>query len=137
MTEYELAALFYQVVDVANATMANFLAVTFGMMVVCYLAAHKLDRASAIVVLALYSLNSLGMINEIYSEYSDMVRIGKEIAQSATGAGSRLSWHGFALAGPDSYLQYIPFWVLAMSGLGFLATLWFFFHMRRRRGAAS
>ena len=137
MTEYELASLFLQIVDFANATMANFLAITFGMMVVCYLAAHRLDRASTIVVLALYSLYSLGLINEIYSEYRDLVAIGNEIAQAASVPDSRLTWHGFALAGPDSYLQYIPFWVLTMSGLGFLATVWFFFHMRRRRGAAS
>jgi len=137
MTEYELASLFLQTIDVANATTANFLAVAFGMMVVCYLAAHKLDRSATAVVLALYSLYALGMINEIYSEYRDLVGIGDEIARSATKAGSRLTWHGFAIAGPDSHLQYIPFWVLTMSSLAFVGTIWFFFHMRRQHGAAS
>lgn len=137
MTEYELASLFLQTVDVANASMANFLAVTFGMMVVCYMAAHKLDRASAIVVLALYTLYSLGLINELYSEYRDLIGIGSEIAKSAAEPGSRLGWHGFVVAGPDSYLKYVPYWVLAMCGLGFLATIWFFFHMRRRHAVTS
>ena len=137
MTEYELAALFYQIVDVANATMANFLAVTFAMMVVCYLAAHKLDRVSSALVLALYVLYAVGMIHEMYSEYRDLVGIGSEIARSATHADSSLTWHGFALAGPNAVGQFIPVWVAIMGGLALFGTIWFFFHMRRRRSAAN
>lgn len=137
MTEYELASLFYQVVDVANATMANFLAVTFGMMVVSYLAAHRLDRKAVAVVLTLYILYSMGMINEMFNEYRDLISIGNEIAVAATNPGSGLSWHGFAIAGPNAIAQYVPLWVVAMSGLALFGTIWFFFHMRRRHAEKS
>ena len=80
MSEYELASLFYQVVDVANASLANFLTITSAMLVVCYLAADKLDRVSAFLVLTLFTVFALGMINEVYSEYRDLVGIGQEIA---------------------------------------------------------
>ena len=50
MSEYELAALFYQVIDVAIASLANFLAITSAMLVVCYLAGAELDRVSALLV---------------------------------------------------------------------------------------
>jgi hypothetical protein len=44
VTEYELTAIFYQVVDVANASLADFLTITTAMLVVCYLAAAKHAR---------------------------------------------------------------------------------------------
>lgn len=132
MTEYEFAALFYQVVDVANASLANFLTITSAMLVVCYLAADKLDRVSSILVLTLFTVFSMGMINEIYSEYRDLVSIGQEIAKSASSASSDLKWHGFALGDADGLASFIPRWVVAMSLLAYFGTLWFFFHMRRR-----
>lgn len=133
MTEYELASLFYQVVDVANASLANFLTITSAMLIVCYLAAAKLDRVSSVLVLTLFTVFSMGMINEIYSEYRDLVGIGQEIAQAAGDAGSNLKWHGFALGNADGAGEFIPRWVVTMSLLAYFGTLWFFFHMRRRR----
>lgn len=132
MSEYELAALFYQVVDVANASLANFLTITSAMLVVCYLAAAKLDRVSAFLVLTLFTVFSMGMINEIYSEYRDLVGIGMEIARSAEDPGSSLKWHGFAIGGAETDGQFIPRWVVTMSALAYFGTIWFFFHMRRR-----
>ena len=41
MTEYEYAALFFQVSETAHAAIANFLTVVFAMIVVSYLAAHR------------------------------------------------------------------------------------------------
>lgn len=137
MTEYELAALFYQVVDVANASLANFLTITSAMLVVCYLAADKLDRVSAFLVLTLFTIFSLGMINEIYSEYRDLVGIGQEIARSAQNAQSSLKWHGFALGGAETDGVFIPRWVVSMSALAYFGTIWFFFHMRRKPAKTS
>lgn len=39
MTEYEHVQLFFQIVNVANATISNYMTLVFGMLVTSYLAA--------------------------------------------------------------------------------------------------
>ena len=134
MSEYETASLFYEMIGVANASMANYLTVVFAVLAAGYLVAEKLDRTSAIVVLSLFTVFALGMTNEIVSAYRDFAGLGRLMAQMAA-AGPAFSWHpvagtrgaGFAL---------IPFVVLGICAVAYVGTMWFFLHTRRTRRAA-
>jgi hypothetical protein len=128
MTEFETATLFYQIVDLATSTSANFLTIISVMLVVSYLAAHKLDTISTVLILVIFSLFALGNINELYSEYSDLVGLGKQLGELGAKPGSSLSWHGFVMERSGPFLGYIPIYVAMMSILSYLGAIWFFFH---------
>ncbi len=72
MSDYELASLFFTIMEAAQATFANFLAIISGMIAVSYFFAHKLDRTLSALLLVIFSLFSLGFINEIFAAYSDL-----------------------------------------------------------------
>jgi len=80
MSEFEMASLFYQVLTAAHAALANFLTVVFAVLVVSYFVAEKIDRIAAMFLLGVYSLFAIGMTNEIVGLYSDLVRLGWEMA---------------------------------------------------------
>jgi len=129
MTDYEYASLFFAILDAAQATFANYLAIVSGMIAVSYFFAHKLDRTLSALLLLIYSLFALGFINELFSAYSDFARLGAVLAERGALPGSGLGWMGPVIAGPGG-LAAIPFVILAMTLASYVATLWFFFHAK-------
>ncbi len=131
MSDYELASLFFQVIDTAHAALANFLTVVFAVLVVTHFVAHKLDRLSAFLLLTVYSLFSIGMTNEIVSLYSDFVRLGHRMAENGA---TDLGWLGMTSSGQDGPVWAIPIIVGIMCVTAYLGSLVFFYRMRKRGG---
>lgn len=134
MTDYEYASLFFSIMDAAQATFANFLAIVSGMIAVSYFFAQKLDRTLSGLLLLIYSLFALGFINELFSAYSDFARLGAVLAERGQVPGSGLGWMGPVIAGPGG-LAAVPWIILAMTLASYVATLWFFFHARKMNRA--
>jgi len=129
MTDYELASLFFTIMDAAQATFANFLAIISGMIAVSYFFAHKLDRTLSTLLLVIFSLFSLGFINELFAAYSDFARLGAEISAQGQLPDTSLGWMGPVMGEPEG-LSAVPWIILTMTGASYLATIWFFFHAR-------
>jgi len=132
MSEYEMATLFYQVVEAAHAALANYLTVVFAVLVVSYFVANKLNRVAWICLLGVYSIFAIGMTNEIVSLYSDMVRLGWQMASQMDAEKTALSWHGMASGIEDGPRWAIPIVVAAMCGLAYVGSIIFFFQIRKR-----
>ena len=130
MTEYEIAALFYQIVDTAHSALANYLTVVFAVLISTYLVGRNIDRWTWYGLLAVYAIFCLGMINEIVSLYSDMVRLGWEMARLHGDSAAALSWHGMAIATEDGPRWFVPITVGVMCGLAFLGSLLFSIRLR-------
>ena len=133
MTEYEKATLFYQVVETAHAAMANYLTVLFAVVAVSYFVADRLDRTASVLLLVVYSFFCFGMIREIFFLYSDMARLGHEMAQVP---GDVYAWLGIAQSSVDSPAWVIPYGSMVMSLAAYLASLLFFYRIRRGGRAA-
>lgn len=137
MTEYEVVSLFHQIVTGANASLTNFLTVLMAMLVASYMAAGKLDGKTTGMILAVYSVFSLGMMNEIYSGYRDFAAVGMEMVRMGRMPGSSIAWHPNVVAGGIGLAQ-LPFVILAILVSAYASSMWFFFHMRgRHRGEAT
>lgn len=126
MTEYESLSLFFQVLDVAHAALANYLTVVFAVVLVTFFAGRKFDILSWGLLLLVYTLFAIGMANEIISMYRDMVRLGYEIGQTHAPV-----WFGIAAATENGPVWAIPIMVGAMCGLAYIGSILFFFRMRR------
>lgn len=129
MSEYELASLFFTVMEAAQVTFSNFLAIISGMIAVSYFFAHKLDRTLSALLLIIFSLFALGFINELFAAYSDFARLGAEISAQGQLPDTGLGWMGPVIAGPGGLVA-VPWIILTMTAASYLATLWFFFHAR-------
>jgi len=119
MSDYELASLFFIIMEAAQSTFANFLAIISGMIAVSYFFAHKLDRTLSALLLVIFSLFALGFINEIFAAYSDFARLGAQIDAQGQLPDTGLGWMG-----PVTWI------ILVMTISSYLATIWFFFHAR-------
>jgi len=137
MTSYEWADLFFTANQSANMAMANFMAVIFAMLAAGYFVAHKLDRISTILLVALFTVFVAGMGNEVFSLYSDMGRIGAELARAGADPASDLTW--FGPAGTDgAFLEHVVAKVVGVICiLAYTGTVWFFFRRRAVRDAES
>jgi hypothetical protein len=132
MSDYELASLFFTVMEAAQVTFANFLAIISGMIAVSYFFAHKLDRTLSALLLVIFSLFALGFINELFAAYSDFARLGAAISAQGQLPDSGLGWMGPVIAGAGG-LAPVPWIILAMTMASYFATLWFFFHARNMK----
>lgn len=130
MSEFEIVSLFHEVITGVNASMTNFLTVLFAMLVASYLAAHRLDRTSATVFLLIYSLFTLGMINEIYLGYRDFAAIGEEMVRVGQMPGSSIGWHPNVASGSQG-MSLLPKIILVIMLGAYTASIWFFFRARR------
>lgn len=136
MTEYEHVQLFFQIVNVANGTISNYMTLVFGMLVTSYLAAHRLDRLMAGIALAIYSLFALGLCNEIFQVYSDFSRLGLQIAEFRDVPETSLGWFGPVALGPEG-LTMIPFIILTVTLSAYIGSILFFFRARKANKASD
>ena len=131
MTEYEYAALFFQVSETAHAAIANFLTVVFAMIVVSYLAAHRLDRYATSLLLTAYTLFSLGLAFEIFNLYRDFGELGWELAKYHDMNPAAFTWLGMATdleTGPN---RVIPTVTATVCVIAYLGSMMFFVRMRK------
>jgi hypothetical protein len=132
MSDYQMAALFFQIAEAAQAGFANFMALITAMVVVSWFVGSRLSRGMAIAVLVIYTVACFGFGNEIFSLYGDLARLGSALhARGAEGAID-LGWLGPVRAGSADAMAFIPYTVLAMMLAAYIATFWFFLHARRR-----
>lgn len=136
MTEYEHVQLFFQIVNVANGTISNYMTLVFGMLVTSYLAAHRLDRLMAGIALAIYSLFALGLCNEIFQVYSDFARLGLQISEFGSVPETRLGWFGPVALGPDG-LTAIPVIIMTVTVSAYVGSILFFFRARKANKASD
>lgn len=136
MTEYEHVQLFFQIVDVANGTISNYMTLVFGMLVTSYLAAHRLDRLMAGIALAIYSLFALGLCNEVFQVYSDFARLGLQISEFGSVPETALGWFGPVALGPDG-LTAIPVIILTVTLGAYIGSILFFFRARKSNKSSA
>ena len=131
MTEYEYATLFFQVSETAHAAIANFLTVVFAMIVVSYLAAHKLDRYATALLLTAYSLFSFGLSFEIFNLYRDFGELGWELAQYHEANPAAYNWLGMATDSDRGPNRFIPAVIASVCIIAYLGSMMFFVRMRQ------
>ncbi len=127
MEPFELATLFYQIVETAHSAMANYLTVLLAVVAVSYFVAGRLDRTASLLLLAVYSFFCFGMIREIFFLYSDMARIGHEMALAG---GDSLRWLGMTQSATEGPQLVIPYSALVMCLLAYLGSMVFFYRVR-------
>lgn len=130
MTNYELTYLFYEAVQTANGTITNYMTLVFGMLVTSYLAAHRLDKVMMTLALVIYSMFSLGFINEIFSAASDFARLGLFLAERGQDPSADLGWFGPVVDGAGG-MHVIPWAILTMIVAAYLGSMAFFFRARK------
>ena len=131
MTEYEYATLFFQVSETAHAAIANFLTVVFAMLVVSYLAAHRLDRYATTLLLTAYTLFSLGIAFEIFNLYRDFGELGWELAKYHDANPAAHGWIGMATDLEKGPNRFIPAVIATVCVIAYLGSMMFFVRMRR------
>ena len=137
MTEYEHAILFVEYAQACSAQMANLMTLIFAMVVTSYIAAHRLDRVMMWLALAIYSMFTLGFINEVFQLYSDLSRLGMKIAEEfGPLPRTALSWFGPISDGPD-FLYALPYLILFMTLLTYVASILFFLRARKANLASD
>lgn len=137
MSEYEHTILFVEFAQACSALMANFMTLVFAMVVTSYIAAHRLDRVMMWLALAIYSMFTLGFINEIFQVYSDLSRLGIEIATKFGDIPEKpLSWFGPVAEGPE-FLYILPYLILFMTLLTYVASILFFLRARKANLASN
>lgn len=136
MTDYELSNLLFQSLSVANATMANYMTLVFGMLVSSYLAAHRLDRIMMWIALVLYSVFALGFCNEIFQVYSDFSRIGLQLSERSALPDTSLLWFS-AVGNSGDGLAAIPHIVRIMTVGTYIGSILFFFRARKANKAVN
>ena len=137
MTEYEYATLFLQLSETAHAAIANFLTVVFAMLVVSYLAAHKLDRYATGLLLTAYTLFSLGLAFEIFNLYRDFGELGWELAKYHDANPAAYSWLGMATDLENGPNRLTPAVIAAVCVIAYLGSMMFFARMRWNKNLDS
>lgn len=130
MSAFEQTYLFFEIISVGNATMANYMTLVFGMLVTSYLAAHRLDRVMMWIALVIYSMFALGFINEIFQAYSDFARLGLALAEKGQLPNADLAWFGPVAVG-EGAMHVIPTIVLIMTLSAYIGSIAFFFRARK------
>lgn len=136
MSEYELSNLFFQALGVANATMANYMTLVFGMLVSSYLAAHRLDRIMMWIALLLYSLFALGFCNEIFQIYTDFSRLGLLLAERAEVPTADLGWLG-PVTSKEGGFEVVPQIIRVITLGTYIGSMLFFFRARKANRAIN
>jgi len=137
MSEYEHAYMFTEILQTANASMANYMAIVFGMLVASYFAAHRIDRIMVCLGLGVYSVFCMGFINEISHIYHDFGRIGAKIQGLGQVDGTSLGWMGPALMDTPLPMMLVPKIITVMVVAIYIASLLFFFRARKANVAKS
>lgn len=130
MTEFEHVILFTEFAQAASAVMANYMTLVFAMVVTSYMAAHRLDRFMTVIALLLYSLFALGFCNEIFQIYSDLARLGIQIAAAGDTPDTSLGWFGPVATSPD-FLYVMPKIIGTMIVMAYIGSILFFFRARK------
>ncbi|RZV41430.1 MAG: hypothetical protein EX271_08050 [Acidimicrobiales bacterium] len=100
------------------------------MIVTSYMAAHRLDRLMMWIALIIYTFFALGFCNEIFQLYSDLSRLGIQIAEIGAQPNSALGWFGPVATSPD-FLYVLPRLVLFMIVAAYIGSVVFFFRARK------
>lgn len=131
MTDYEFASLLMQTVAAMGTSLANFMAGVFAMLVVGYVAAHRLDRIAATLIVIVYTIFCVGMFAEAWGLGTNLQLLSSQIAAQAQQPGSTLGWHPAARGASTAHVRYTGLLVYSIMYAG---TLWFFFRMRATGG---
>lgn len=131
MTDYELLSLVMQTVSALAASQANFMTGVFAMLVVGYVAAHRLDRIAVALIVAVYSIFCVGMFAEVWGLGTNLALLFDQIGARAAQPGSSLGWHPAVNGASRGHVRYTGLLIYAII---FSGTLWFFFRMRASGG---
>lgn len=132
MTPYEAASLFVAFAEAAQTGFANYIAILSGMLAASWFFAHRLTRLMATILIFIFTVAAAGFGNEVFSIYSDLVRLGTYLHGIGQAPDAGLGWLG-PVRGPAGSMAPIPYVVLSLCVMGYVAALWFFFHVRKIR----
>ena len=122
MSDFEMAYLFNEYVDVIFTILFGYISVTSGFLTVTYFVGAKLPRFIAGVVVSLYSVASIPLIVVAfrYARMLDAIR---------NKMGDSLQWHPAAYE-PHLFIP-LTFYTFATCLLAiFIASIWYFYRVR-------
>lgn len=129
MSEFELASLHSQMYVQAQSALGTLLTVLSGFLIVSYLAAHRLDRTTIAVGLAIYVGFGTFLVLGASRTMATYAGLSLEIAKYAQ-SGRGLAWHG-ATSAPIWVLDMMPLFAITAGSIGIATSVYFFFHCRR------
>ena len=127
MSGYEMAELFIAWVQFLESITERYVTLLFAFLVASYLVSAKLRRPMVVIVLVLYSYMMLRHATMYINLSGDIIALATSITEARMQGGAGLEWLVFGQTGftANLYSQ-----AVAMV-LGFLASVVFFFYMRR------
>jgi cellobiose-specific phosphotransferase system component IIC len=129
MTEFEMAYLYNDMLLGLGSAASYFFAMLTAFLVASYLAAHRLTRAMAVIVVSIFVAACWGSIIIMYRQMESLGGLAGEMRNFANAARG-LQWHAVA------QIQEFSLYLSRYIGTGlFVATtaasVYFFFHSRR------
>ncbi len=128
MTEYELVDTFYTIAELSDQLIVSFISLLFAFLVASYLVSAKLDRQMAALVLVPYSFMALRYIAIYYNVSDDLMTLAVTINELRMQPTSSMGW--LEIGGGMSIMF---FGTAAAMLLSFVASIVFFFYMRKRQ----
>jgi hypothetical protein len=128
MSDYEMASLHAELFNAIQSSIAVFLSILSGFLLLSYFAAHRLDRISAAVTLLIfagYSAVNLSGTSGTLTSYAGLTHQIRERVASTGG----LSWHNAAHM-PGWLADILSPGLMSLGAVVLVASIRFFFHCR-------
>ena len=129
MTDHELLSLGIDMLANLQTLFTNYMTLLFAFLVTSYFVAHKLDRAMAGVVIALFTALATSQLMEMWLVNGDVDGVSEQLRERVAAGNPATAWHGLTYAGWQG--DFITIMQLLSAVGGYFAALFFFFHQRR------
>ena len=130
MSDYELLSVFMYSVETLWTVFSTFISVVFAFLVVSYLAADKLQKSLAAIVMALYTLVVLWATWALSRTSASVSAAAGEMKARVQDGGSTLGWHP-ATHTPEFVIDAIPVVITLIAILSYIGSVFFFYVQRR------
>ena len=128
MTEYEMASLNIDTLLLLGASFTTYFSLVSAFLVASYLAAHRLTRTMATILIGLFVLWNMLMIGAVSAQLYSLSGLAKKMRTFAD-EGKGLEWHRVAHI-PDSLIDWPRYLIVIILSLATIAAIYFFFHSR-------
>lgn len=132
MSEYEKASLFVDFLNTSNFVFSNFMTLVFAMVAASFLIAHRMNRITAALFLALYTMGAFWTGFGVFAAFTDFSSLGVFIHETAPPDGGDLRWLG--PVGPfGKDMGAMPLAIGVLTALAYIGSLVFFILVRKRK----
>jgi len=130
MTDSELLSAFMAAVETLWLIFSTYVSIVFAFLVVSYLAASKLKKSLAAIVIALYTLVAFWSSWALNRGSNSVSAIAAELKARAQHGASSIDWHPAANT-PDIVISTIPLLITFIAVLAYVGSVFFFYIQRK------